>query len=226
MKIIKSEVKKMDLSSLFPFIKVFVDKKPNQVISPRYCNSRCVAGKIESEGEYYRLLAYLSTKFNNETLIDIGTHMGASATALSYSRNNKVITYDLPSRKTNPLGGIYAHVKVEELNIEPRYCNCMESEEEKEAILKSPLIFLDASHTGRFEREVYLFLKEHSYKGILILDDIHYTDGMEELWEEIDITKIDATEDIGHTEGFDTGRYDKPQGTGIVDFSNSIEILD
>ena len=37
---------------------------------------------------------------------------------------------------------------------------------------------LDTAHTGDFETEVYMFLKNNSYKGILILDDIHYNNQM------------------------------------------------
>ena len=45
--------------------------------------------------EHYKLLAYLSSFFNNETIVDIGTYRGLSALALSYNSSNKIITYDI-----------------------------------------------------------------------------------------------------------------------------------
>src|SRR5579862_1830524 len=52
--------------------------------------------------QHYRLLAYLSTLHNNSTIIDIGTHRGSSALALSYNSNNKVISFDICDKVDNP----------------------------------------------------------------------------------------------------------------------------
>ena len=43
----------------------------------------------------YRFYAYMSTWFNNTTILDIGTRTGGSALALSYNPTNKVRSYDL-----------------------------------------------------------------------------------------------------------------------------------
>ena len=40
--------------------------------------------------EHYKLLAYLSTLFNDTYFIDIGTNYGNSALALSYNNTNKI----------------------------------------------------------------------------------------------------------------------------------------
>ena len=45
--------------------------------------------------EPYALYAYLSTTFDNGTILDIGTLYGSSAVALSYNTTNKVISYDV-----------------------------------------------------------------------------------------------------------------------------------
>ena len=47
------------------------------------------------DNEHYKLLAYLSMFFENETIVDIGTYMGLSALAMSYNHKNVVITYDI-----------------------------------------------------------------------------------------------------------------------------------
>ena len=49
--------------------------------------------------EHYRLLAYLSTLFNDQILFDVGTLKGYSALALSYNRANKIVSYDIEDLK-------------------------------------------------------------------------------------------------------------------------------
>ena len=53
-------------------------------------NDWLTAGQSE-----YRLYAWLSTQFNNTTILDVGTRTGGSALALSYNEKNNVISYDL-----------------------------------------------------------------------------------------------------------------------------------
>ena len=48
----------------------------------------------KSGKEHYRMLAYLSTLFDNEVILDIGTFQGGSALALSYNKNNKVTSVE------------------------------------------------------------------------------------------------------------------------------------
>ena len=43
----------------------------------------------------YRLYSYLSTLFNNITILDIGTGYGTSAIALSHNETNQVISYNI-----------------------------------------------------------------------------------------------------------------------------------
>ena len=49
----------------------------------------------ESGVSEYRLYAYLSTKFNDSIILDIGTHRGVSALSLSYNERNKIRSYDI-----------------------------------------------------------------------------------------------------------------------------------
>ena len=53
-------------------------------------NDWLTAGQSE-----YRLYAWLSTQFNNTTILDVGTRTGGSALALSYNDKNKVAFYML-----------------------------------------------------------------------------------------------------------------------------------
>ena len=88
----------------------------------------------------------------------------------------------------------------------------------KDMLLNSSIIFLDIDpHEGTREYNFYLWLKENKYKGLLILDDIHYFKEMRDnVWHKIPSSeKCDATS-VGHW-----------SGTGFVTFNNqTIEIYD
>jgi predicted O-methyltransferase YrrM len=89
--------------------------------------------------EHYKLLAYLSTLFNNSTIIDIGTHRGSSALALSYNPTNTVHTFDILDKVENH------SIKARD-NIRFHMDNLFEAEGQAkwtETILKCPFLFLD-----------------------------------------------------------------------------------
>jgi hypothetical protein len=65
-------------------------------------------------------------------------------------------------------------------------------------------------------------LKKNNYKGLLLLDDIHWSDEMIECWNKIDSTKYDIT-DIGHGDG--SGPKGNISGTGLVTFAEKIELV-
>ncbi len=147
----------------------------------------------EPGAEHYKLLAYLSTLFSGIIISDIGTFRGASALALSYNKQNKVISYDIKNKRK--LNG-----KPE--NIEFVIYKGGFSKD----IFYSDFIFLDTLHDGVLEREIINFLKQYKWRGILVLDDIHKFHPLKELWNQIDLPKQDITS-IGHH-----------AGTGIVYF--------
>jgi len=151
--------------------------------------------------EHYRLLVHFSTYFDGATFIDLGTSHGCSALALSYNLANRVISYDVEDLKECP---------IELPNIEFRVKNALEDSAE---LLASPLILLDTYHDGVFEQEVYDFLTQNCYKGLLLLDDIFVNTAMREFWDGISHTKIDLTM-CGHW-----------SGTGLVVFDMENDTL-
>jgi len=160
--------------------------------------------KAEIGNEHYRLLSYLSTKYNNSTLLDIGTCYGHSALALSYNTSNKVLSFDLHDFKTNPN-------IISRSNVEFRYENLLDTDVQNkwlQVIKDSPLIFFDIEpHEGILEYEFYLALKSINYQGIVIFDDIHHKEGMRRFWDKVpNEDKCDVTS-IGHY-----------SGSGIVSF--------
>jgi len=144
---------------------------------------------MKSGQEHYRLLAYISTLFNGETLLDIGTYQGSSSIALGHNDNNKVVSFDIQAQPEIDL--------ISKKNIEYRLCNALEC---LEIIEKSKAIMLDTYHDGTYENEFYSQLNSMNYKGILLLDDIFLNDPMKNFWNSIDREKYNIT-NIGHYTG-------------------------
>ena len=155
--------------------------------------------------QHYRLLEQLSAKVSNSTLVDIGTHKGMSAYALSTNPTNRVISFDIVAKPGLPVKS----------NIEYHTDDLMSDEGRSKwsgVLLSSPFIFLDIDpHEGAREYEFYEWLRDNDYKGFLICDDIWYFKEMRDnFWYKIPSEhKIDVT-DKGHS-----------SGTGIVRFHPS-----
>jgi len=157
--------------------------------------------------EHYKLLAFLSLQYDDVNILDIGTHMGASATALSYNKKNKVHTFDI---KDKILGNGLCKKFLE--NIEFHFDNLMNESVlklQKEFILGSPLIFIDIDpHHGVEEYGFFCWLIDNSYSGIIIFDDINKFPAMKaNLWDK-----------ITHEHKQDISVYGHWSGTGIVQF--------
>src|SRR5689334_24918084 len=90
MRLLKSEMEAVKLESLRPFV-----ASPSEFFDRR---------------EHYRLLAYLSTKVRGRSIIDIGTHNGDSALALSVG-GSAVHSFDIVDkigrRKSRPNVSFY-----------------------------------------------------------------------------------------------------------------------
>jgi len=159
--------------------------------------------------EHYKLLSYISTLFNGATLIDIGTHRGHSALALSYNPSNTVITFDIMSKVVNP------RIRARE-NIQFSLENLFTPEGQarwEPTLLSAPFIFLDVDpHNGTMEMDFYMYLKRIGYKGFVVCDDIWYFKEMRDaFWYKIpDAQRYDLTH-LGHW-----------SGTGIFTFNSGI----
>ena len=142
--------------------------------------------------EHYRLLCVLSTWFNNTTIYELGTWIGAGTICLAYNKTNKVVSYDIEYR-----------VDLErQPNMEFRIGDYKSDPE----LLKSPFIFIDVSHDGKLEREIYKYLCDNNYKGLTVWDDIHLNPEMRSFWNDVTHEKRDIT------------RYGHYSGTGIIFF--------
>ena len=178
---------------------------------------------------YHAILAHLSTYFNDSIIVDMGTHTGNSAVALSYNKSNKVYTFDIaPTEQAAEL-----FKEDEYKNIIYIIGNCIENnwygqplgpfstnlseplKSEKEIFLSSELIFLDIDpHDGVQEPQVLDFLITNDWKGIMVCDDIgHQHPPMHDWWNSIELPTYTIR-----------NKYAAFKGTGIIVFDGQ-EVL-
>ena len=155
--------------------------------------------------EHYKLLAYLSQQFTGRDILDIGTHRGASALALSAGKTNDIYSFDLHHLYPLPQAEkIHYHLEDQwDLSTRARW---------ESIILGSAFIVLDIDpHEGTRELEFYEWLRDKGYKGFVVCDDIWYFKEMRDnFWYKIPSEhKVDITE-FGHW-----------SGTGIIRFTPS-----
>ena len=156
-------------------------------------NDWLTAGQSE-----YRLYAWLSTQFNNTTILDVGTSTGGSALALSYNDKNKVISYDLVEQ------GATEGIKKD--NVEFKIQDFREDDTLDYDNISIIMIDVDP-HDGTAEEEMFEYLEEKGWKGLVLLDDIGpQWPEIEDFWNRITFPKINVTE-VGHM-----------SGTGLVNF--------
>lgn len=193
--------KKMNLD-----IKVDYSKFENIIVSNDYDIKKEFNDKPGKE--HYKLLSHLSTLYNNCNIIDIGSHRGSSACALSYNPTNTVMSFDIINNVTNEAIREIPNIKFIIANIFEHLSLF------KDLLMNAPIIFLDIDpHEGNMEYDFYLQLKEWNYQGILVCDDIwHFESMRNNFWYKIeDQYKYDVT-DWGHW-----------SGTGIVTFNHEIQ---
>ena len=178
--IVKDVVKNLDVSHLY-------DLALNK-------NDWQESGRCE-----YRLYSYLSTFFNNTTILDVGSRTGGSGLALSYNKKNQVISYDLQEQGASNIKKDNITWKIQDF----RYDDTLDYD-------RISIIMIDVDpHDGVQEEEMFTFLEEKEWQGLVLLDDIGPEwPEIEDFWNRITFPKLDLSE-IGHI-----------SGTGIVSFDS------
>jgi hypothetical protein len=88
-------------------------------------------------------------------------------------------------------------------------------DEDINIIKSSKLIFLDLDpHDGIQEKKFIDLLEQVNYDGIIVCDDIEWFPAMSRWWNELKQPKYNVT------------KYGHGSGTGLIDFSGKIEILE
>jgi predicted O-methyltransferase YrrM len=147
--------------------------------------------------QHYRLLAHISNSLPDGAIVfEIGTRWCVSAVALSRNPNINVVTCDIEKQFDMTLPSNVEFILGDGFEVLENY-------------IHANVIFMDVDpHDGIQERKMIKKLSELNFKGILVLDDIHLNKEMNDVWNEIDLDKFDATQ-IGHY-----------SGTGIVFFGD------
>ena len=185
----KEEIDKVDLSHLAHFLQW------NPTYQKYFLQD---AGQ-----EPYKLIALLSQKVGG-VAIDMGTLYGSSALALSYSESTRVITLD--TKKQIPDTQDFV-TPIKRQNVRMIVASC-------QSILPfaatADLIILDIDNQLSKEMtKVIDELRFYHFKGILVLNDIHLNEAMEQVWSSVpsNLKKIDATS-LGHHSGTGLIVYD------------------
>ena len=172
---------------------------------------------LKSGIQEYRLYSYLSTLFNDTTILDIGTSHGTSAIALSHNINNKVITYDIVNCINNN-----HHLIYKKSNIEFKIKNVLD-DLNKEYLSKIKIIMIDIDHYGNVEKNIINKLYELNYSGIIILDDVFNHPDFEinkcvnNLWDSLD--------NYTNIKKINLNKYGHWSGTGILLMNTDINII-
>jgi hypothetical protein len=212
MKINLTEASKFNCASVYPAVKPLL-AKPNLEARP---NAEGRSAVLNHNGNHYGLLGYISTLKDNQRIVEMGTRFGFSALAMSINETNHVISYDIVERGQS---------LIVRPNLEFRLCNLLAAEN-NHLMLESDILFVDiAPHNGIDEKQITDYLLAQNYKGITLWHDIH--DGskkqpprtMWKWWTELPPTlrKLDLT---AATLGAEAA-----PGVGLVDFSNTVEIV-
>lgn len=160
----------------------------------------------QPKGEHHTLLTRLAREYKNSVIIDIGTHLGASAYSLSREPSNHVYSFDILHKQSLPIIPNVSYHLDNIMSPEGR-------EKWKDILLNSAFMLLDIDpHDGYLEYEFYEWLRDNNYQGFVVCDDIWLFEGMRKnFWYKIPYEhKIDVT-DEGHTYS----------GTGVFRFQPS-----
>ena len=196
---------------------IIIDKeKINNIKFDDYFSSLSVSKEIYQFRDFYaksgeknfRLLSFISSLFNNSSIIEVGSNDGLNTLALSYNQTNIIHSFDIVNNVKNDI------IK-EQSNINFQYYDLWDKSNQQlwlNTILNSKFIFLNIdTHNGSKEYEFYNFLKKINYSGFLICDNIwHFKNMRDNFWYK-----------LNNDFCYDLTEYGNWSGTGIVTFNNN-----
>lgn len=170
------------------------------------------------DNEAFKLLAHLATCFQGARFSTVGPGIGFSALALAHEageRGNVATAFDTTDRVPSADSGIRTprdHPAVRLRVVEDLASPAAAAE----AARGAQLIVLDLEkHEGVQERAFVAALAAAGYKGLLVVDDIRLSPGMQAFWAELGVmlpgARLLDVSEMGHW-----------SGTGIVAFDPSV----
>lgn len=131
-------------------------------------------------------------------ILELGTSLGITTSYLAaVDSRNRVVTLEGSEQVLRVAQGIWKTLRLE--NIEWHEGN-IDDTLYKYAREKLDFVYVDANHTYEAtKRYVDYLLPRLDEKGILVLDDIHYSSEMEQAWQEIKTDpRVTTTMDLYH----------------------------
>lgn len=131
-------------------------------------------------------------------IIELGTSLGITTSYLaSADSRNKVVTFEGSETVLKVAQGIWKTLRLENIewqqgNIDDTLCNY--------ARTQCDIAYIDANHTYEATKRYSDYLLPRiSSNGMLIIDDIHYSEDMEKAWDELkNDARVTTTMDLYH----------------------------
>ena len=147
----------------------------------------------------FRIINFMGEELKRPIeILELGTSLGVTTAYLAsaYSRN-RVMTMEGSHALLNLAQGVWRALKLENIewvegNIDNTLYKCARE--------KLDLAYVDANHTYEATMRYTDFLMPRmTEKGIIVLDDIHYSEQMERAWQELKADKrVTTSMDLWH----------------------------
>ena len=165
-------------------------------------------------------------QLKNKKILELGTHKGQSEVCLTYSNqfghNNILNTYDICDLVFSQCREWFNKYNVN-LHIKNLFDNQIR-EDEKDYILSHDVIFIDIDpHEGVLELDMYNWLKNNNYKGIIIFDDIYLGKG--HFGSTVDFSMSEFWLKVDNEYKIDISKFGHHSGTGLVCFNKNNKII-
>ncbi|HYG03109.1 MAG TPA: class I SAM-dependent methyltransferase [Chryseosolibacter sp.] len=144
-----------------------------------------IAKNALSTARYSSLFNRIITRYKCKNIIELGTSFGINTLYLAADPSVNVVTIE-GSKAIAEIGSLTLqfagakNIKLLEENIDAALPALLQT------MRKVDFVFMDANHTcDATVRYFKLLLKNIHHKSVIVVDDIHYSAGMERAWKEI-----------------------------------------
>lgn len=157
----------------------------SQVLKNSSRTVRDIARTSSSQEKYSIIYAKLISYFQCKTIFDLGTSLGINTLYLASSEHGEVTSFEgspeIASVAHHSVGNLTAtNIRIIEGNLDSTLLA------EVQSVSTIDLVFMDANH--RYEPTLRYFntlIQKMNERGIIIVDDIHYSAEMNQAWNEL-----------------------------------------
>ena len=142
-----------------------------------------IACKSLESPKYGQLLFRLVNYFRPRTILELGTSLGVTTLYLALpSSGTRVVTIEGAAKVADIARGNFVQMGVENVAVVVRNIDgCLEDVVEGLGVLD--FVYIDANHTRESVLRYFdICAKGFTGRSVVVLDDIHYSRGMEEAW--------------------------------------------